>query len=156
MESMGSGTLKGDDIVFWQLFLKWSQGVHARVNHAVTESSELSVSEFEVMTRLWSQPNHELLQQDLTTDLGWSPSRGSHLFRRLEQRGFIEREDLGYGRARTIRLTSLGHDHLATAFEVHGRAFRDCLLDQITPYQREVLQEIMANFASDQPQSRNG
>lgn len=148
---MGSGILEEDEVEFWRLFLGWSQGVHAAVNHAVIEGADLSVSEFELMTRLWSHPGHELPQHDLTVDLGWSHSRGSHLLRRLEGRGFVERHDLGHGRARNVRLTAQGLDRLMGAFEVHGQAFRDALLDRLTPAQRRVLQEVMQAPASPDP-----
>lgn len=140
---MGTGILNDDEVDFWRLFLGWSQRVHAAVNHAVIEEANLSVSEFELMTRLWARPDYELPQHDLTVELGWSHSRGSHLLRRLEGRGFVERHDIGQGRARKVRLTSQGFEQLMGAFEVHGQAFRDVLLDRLTPTQWRVLKEIM-------------
>ena len=140
---MGSGLLEGDELDIWRLFLGWSHGDPSAVNQAVIEGANLSVSEFELMTRLWSRPGHELPQHDLTTELGWSHSRGSHLLRRLEGRGFVERRDLGQGRARNVRLTSQGLDRLLNAFEVHGQAFRDVFLDRLTPTQRQVLKDVM-------------
>src|SRR4051812_26302373 len=80
---MPGGVLEGDDLVFWQTFLRWSQGIHSAVNRAVSEAANLSVSEFEVLIRLWSDPDRTVSQHDLSTELGWSPSRASHLLRRL-------------------------------------------------------------------------
>lgn len=140
---MKSGVLEGEDLVVWREFLRWSQEIHAAVSKAVVEAADLSVSEFEVLTRLWSEPDHALPQLDLATGLNWSASRTSHLLHRLEQRSFVTREDAGQGRARIVRLTEEGHRHLMGAFEVHGRAFRTMLLDRLSAEQRAALLAIM-------------
>ncbi|WP_225636638.1 MarR family winged helix-turn-helix transcriptional regulator [Streptomyces solaniscabiei] len=136
--------LEGEDLVIWREFLRWSQSIHAAVNKAVVEAADLSVSEFEVLTRLWSAPEHALPQLELATALNWSTSRASHLLHRLDQRSFVTREDSGQGRARIVRLTEEGHRHLRGAFEAHGRAFRTTLLDRLSAEQRSTLLAIMA------------
>jgi DNA-binding MarR family transcriptional regulator len=148
---MTSGVLEGEDLEFWRSFLSWSQTVHASVNRALTETADLSVPEFEVLTRLWSDDG-ELPQLALTDDLGWSPSRASHLLTRLEGRELIRREDIGPRRARTVLLTESGRAFVTRAFDVHGRAFRDRLLDRLTPEQRSTLLGIMTAQPDHQPQ----
>ena len=138
-----SGVLEGEDLVLWRKFLRWSQGIHAAVNKAVAVAADLSVSEFEVLTRLWSHPEQALPQLELATELNWSASRASHLLNRLEQRSFVSREDAGQGRARIVRLTEEGHRQLMKAFDAHGRAFRSMLLDRLTMDQRATLLAIM-------------
>lgn len=100
---------------------------------AVAEAADLSVSEFEVLTRLWSEPGQSLPQLELATALNWSASRASRLLNRLGQRSFVTREGSGQGRARIVRLTEEDHRHLQGAFEARGgrRAARPCagLLD---------------------------
>ncbi|MCG8970253.1 MarR family winged helix-turn-helix transcriptional regulator [Streptomyces sp. CL12-4] len=140
---MESGVLEGENLVVWREFLRWSQSIHAAVNKAVAEAADLSVSEFEVLTRLWSEPDHVLPQLELATALNWSASRASHLLHRLGQRSFVTREDSGQGRARVVRLTEEGHRHLLGAFEAHGRAFRAMLLDRLSAEQRATLLAIM-------------
>jgi DNA-binding MarR family transcriptional regulator len=138
-----SGVLEGEDLHFWREFLRWSQDIHTAVNKAVAATADLSVSEFEVLTRLWSDAEHRLPQLDLATGLGWSASRMSHLLRRLERRGFVAREDSGQGRARNVRLTNDGCTHLLKAFDAHGAAFQRELLDRLNHTERATLLAIM-------------
>jgi DNA-binding MarR family transcriptional regulator len=145
---MESGVLLGDDVAFWRAFLHWSQSVHTIVNRAVTDAADLSVPEFEVLTHLWNQPDSAMPQLDLVAALGWSASRASHLLRRLEDRGLVGREDTGQGRARTVSLTDAGKAHLVRAFDVHGRAFRDSVLDRLTEHQRTILMTVMTTPTS--------
>jgi DNA-binding MarR family transcriptional regulator len=137
--------LEGEDLVLWREFLRWSQGIHASVNKAVAEAADLSVSEFEVLTRLWSEPDHTLAQLELAQGLNWSASRASHLLNRLGQRSFVTREDAGQGRARIVRLTEEGYQQLMGAFEAHGRAFRAMLIDRLSEEERATLLAIMAS-----------
>jgi DNA-binding MarR family transcriptional regulator len=145
---MTSGVLEGEDLAFWRAFLGWSQAVHTTVNRALTETAGLSVPEFEVLTRLWSDDG-EVPQFALTEDLGWSPSRASHLLTRLEARGFIRRKDIGPRRARTVLLTESGRAFVIRAFDIHGRAFRESLLDRLTAAQRSTLLGIMTTHRDD-------
>lgn len=140
------GVLEGEDLELWRAFLGWSQGIHAAVNRAVTEAADLSVPEFEVLTRLWSETGGVLSQQDLTKGLGWSPSRLSHQLDRLERRSFVDRSGTGRGRAMTIRLTKAGRAHLLQAFDVHGHAFRVSLLDHLSETERKTLLTIMTSY----------
>jgi hypothetical protein len=39
---MGGDALKGEDVVVWREFLRWSQGIHAAVNKAAIETADLS------------------------------------------------------------------------------------------------------------------
>lgn len=143
LDVMDSGVLEGDDLDIWRAFLSWSQAIHAAVNKAVVEAADLSVPEFEVLARLWSHPEQEVPQLELTNGLGWSASRASHLLHRLELRGFVHRVHGGRGRAQVVQLTDAGRTHLMKAFDVHGRAFRRMLLDRLTKSQRITLLKVM-------------
>ncbi len=141
---MESDVLEGEDLLLWREFLRWNQVIHAAVNRAVATSADLSVPEFEVLTRLWSDPEHKISQHRLAGALGWSASRASHLLHRLEGRGFIAREDVGQGRAREVRLTDEGHARLLRAFGAHGAAFRKMLIDRLAGDERRMLLALMA------------
>ncbi|MFE9644424.1 hypothetical protein ACFYO0_09915 [Streptomyces sp. NPDC006365] len=39
---MSGGALEGEDLVVWREFSRWSKGIHAAVNKAVTEAADLS------------------------------------------------------------------------------------------------------------------
>lgn len=123
-------------------FLEWSESIRTAVNQALTTAAGLSVSEFELMSRLWSQPAHELAQRDLTAALGWSRSRVSHLLRRLEKRGFVERYS-PRGREQDLRLTTQGLQHLEDGQAAYHQKSREVLLDQLTPIQRNILHDVM-------------
>lgn len=145
MDGVGVGeyALEGQDSEFWRSFLRWSQRIRTAVNRAVTAAADLNVPEFEVLDRVYAAPGQEISQLNLTTELGWSASRMSHSLTRLEERAFITREDLGRGRARTVRLTGEGERHLLRGLDAHGRAVREALLDRLGPEQRAMLAALM-------------
>ncbi|EKT76383.1 MarR family transcriptional regulator [Rhodococcus wratislaviensis IFP 2016] len=107
----------------------------------VVTASAVVVSSLE--SPLWSHPEQEMPQLELTDGLSWSASRASHMLHRLELRGFVHRVHSGYGRARVVQLTPGGSAHLMKAFDAHGRAFRTMLLDRLTERQRTTLLKVM-------------
>lgn len=142
---MDGSALESEDMEFWRAFLGWSQGIHTAVNRAVSGAAGLSVPEVQVLNHLRTCTNEESPQLNLMIHLDWSASRISHLLNRLEGRAFIDRADTGRGRARTVRLTRTGKEHLMQALDAHGHAVRESLLDWLSPEQRRSLEIIMTN-----------
>lgn len=138
--------MREQDAEFWRSFLNWSQRIRTTVNRAVTEAADISVPEFEVLDRLRLSPDREVTQLNLTTDLGWSASRMSHLLNRLEERSFIDRADTGRGRARTVRLAEAGEERLHLARDAHTQAVHAVLLDRLDERQRTTLLGVMGDL----------
>jgi DNA-binding MarR family transcriptional regulator len=72
-----------------------------------------------------------------------SRSRLSHAVARLEERGWVRREECATDRRGQIcRLTDAGFDVLASAAPGHVAAVREYLVDPLTPEQLRQLEAI--------------
>lgn len=125
----------------WRDFLAFSEGVTAHVARDLTESTGLSVSDFEILVRLQESPEHALEQRALVDSLGWSPSRTSHQISRMQRRRLVERRGNGSGRAVTIALTEQGLGRVEHAAAVHAASVRRNFLSQ---FDHDLLQQVLS------------
>ncbi|MBA8802509.1 DNA-binding MarR family transcriptional regulator [Nocardioides ginsengisegetis] len=109
------------------------------------ESSGLTHFEYFVLAMLSEEPERTLRMTSLAQRTNATLPRLSHVVRRLEERGMVERfpcpED---GRATNARLTSTGWDAVVAAAPGHVDNVRRHVLDPLTPAQVEQLREIGA------------
>src|SRR4051794_38353340 len=94
--------------------------------------SELTHFEYFVLAMLSEAPEHTLRMTSLAQRTNATLPRLSHVARRLEGRGLVERfrcpED---GRATDVRLTEAGWDVVAAAAPGHVRTVRHNVLDPL-------------------------
>jgi DNA-binding MarR family transcriptional regulator len=99
--------------------------------------------EYFVLAMLSEAPERTLRMTSLAQRTNATLPRLSHVMRRLEGRGFVERypcpED---GRATNARLTPTGWDAVAAAAPGHVRAVRRHVFDALTPRQVDQLRRI--------------
>lgn len=99
--------------------------------------------EYFVLAMLSESPEHTLRMAALAQRTNASLSRLSHVIKRLEDRGLVERfscpED---GRATNARLTPAGWDAVVAAAPNHVTTVRRRVLDALTPQQVDQLREI--------------
>ncbi|UZG55457.1 MarR family winged helix-turn-helix transcriptional regulator [Rhodococcus opacus] len=99
--------------------------------------------EYFVLAMLSEATDHTLRMTSLAQRTSATLPRLSHVVRRLEERGLVERipcpED---GRASNARLTTAGWDEVAAAAPEHVRTVRRNVLDPLTPAQLTQLRRI--------------
>jgi len=99
--------------------------------------------EYFVLAMLSEATDHTLRMTSLAQRTSATLPRLSHVIRRLERRGFVERnpcpED---GRASNARLTAAGWDEVVAAAPGHVRTVRRNVLDPLTPAQLTQLRRI--------------
>ncbi|WP_125035264.1 MarR family winged helix-turn-helix transcriptional regulator [Nocardioides sp. LS1] len=109
------------------------------------ESSGLTHFEYFVLAMLSEEPERTLRMTSLAQRTNATLPRLSHVVRRLEERGLVERfpcpED---GRATNARLTSTGWNAVVAAAPGHVDTVRRHVLDPLTPAQVDQLREIGA------------
>jgi DNA-binding MarR family transcriptional regulator len=107
-----------------------------------TESA-LTHYEYFVLAMLSEAPERALRMTSLAQRTNATLPRLSHVVRRLEHRGLVERLPCpGDGRATNARLTDAGWDAVVTAAAGHVDTVRRHVLDPLTPEQIEQLRGI--------------
>lgn len=113
------------------------------LEHQLRADSGLTHFEYFVLAMLSEADDRTLRMTALAGRTNASLSRLSHVVRRLEERGLVERfpcpDD---GRATNARLTEAGWDVVVAAAPGHVETVRHYVVDALTPEQLEQLREI--------------
>jgi len=123
-------------------------------SHASRDSASTHYEYF-VLSRLVKEPARRMRLSALATATNASASRLSHVIKRLESRGLVERipceED---GRATNAVLTEAGAELVTTATPGQLELIREQLLGSLTPAQVGQLAEISATLIDSIDPSR--
>ncbi|MDI9915632.1 MarR family transcriptional regulator [Rhodococcus sp. IEGM 1379] len=107
------------------------------------QDSNMTHFEYFVLAMLSEAPDRTLRMTALAQRTNATLPRLSHVVRRLEGRGWVERFPcLEDGRAINARLTSPGWDAVVAAAPGHVDAVRHHIIDPLTPEQLEQLCDI--------------
>ena len=103
----------------------------------------LSHFEYMVLAMLSEQPSRTMRMSDLADLANGSLSRLSHVARRLESQGFLERQACAEdGRATNAVLTEAGYAKVVATAPGHVATVRRLVFDVLTPAQRNQLRTI--------------
>ncbi len=98
---------------------------------------------YEILVRLSESPHRALRMSELADASQSSRSRLSHAVSRLEERGWVRRENCPTDkRGQIARLTDEGYAALQGAAPGHVAAVRRYVVDRLTPQQMRQLGEI--------------
>ncbi len=104
--------------------------------------ADLNYFEYLVMAMLSEQETRALRMSQLAALSNASLSRLSHVAKRLESRGFLQREpDPDDGRFTRATLTQAGFDKVVASAPGHVTAVRELVFDALTPVQLRQLRE---------------
>ncbi len=104
--------------------------------------ADLNYFEYLVMAMLSEQETRTLRMSQLAALSNASLSRLSHVAKRLESRGFLQREpDPDDGRFTRATLTQSGFDKVVASAPGHVTAVRELVFDALTPVQLRQLRE---------------
>jgi DNA-binding MarR family transcriptional regulator len=133
----------------WRLFLTACQSLFASIEAQLVRDSGLPHGYYEILVHLSEAPDHALRMTQLATASTFSKSRLSHAVSKLEERGWVVREDCPTDRRGQIaRLTEEGYAVLEAAAPGHVEQVRRSLIDALTPEQIGHLREISATIAA--------
>lgn len=128
--------LSSDEQRAWRGFLLASRLVLDRLGRELTESHDLSLTDYGILVRLSEEPSRRLRMTDLAASSGLSKSRLSHQMNRLEARGLTERSVCpDDARGTFAQLTDRGYQLLSAASHVHVNGVREHLLAHLEPRQ---------------------
>lgn len=140
MDSVG---LDHDEMAAWVRLASVLKLLPGALDSQLRRDAGLMHFEYFVLAMLSEAPKRTLRMSALAAQTNSTPPRLSHVVKRLEDRGFVQRlpcpED---SRATNARLTSAGWRKVREAAPGHSATVRDKVIDALTPEQVGQLQGI--------------
>jgi DNA-binding MarR family transcriptional regulator len=116
----------------WRDYLDVMRRLMERLNRQLVDDSGLSLAEYEVLVQLSESPERRLRMSELANLVVNSRSRLTHTVNRLEQRGWVAREDCPDDRRGILCvLRDEGFTALEAAAPGHVEAVRSIVFDPL-------------------------
>jgi len=144
----------------WIAFMQVSLQLNYEMNRQLVAESELSLSDYHVLSKVHQAPDGRLRMAPLAREIGWERSRTSHQVRRMTERGLIATEQATDDRRGTeVRATAHGQAAFRDARRGHVDLVRELFFgglrnDLLTPL-TEALEHVNANIV-ERRSARNG
>jgi DNA-binding MarR family transcriptional regulator len=141
----------------WQGFVKITRLLFARLDHELSNRDGLSHSDYVVLVVLGNQEDRRMRMGGLAELTGESRSRLSHHVARMEETGWVRREDDRSDRRGSIAvLTDAGFAMLEKAAPGHVEDVRHHLFDHLSPAEVHMLAELTAKVNTALEESPGG
>jgi DNA-binding MarR family transcriptional regulator len=135
--------LSADEQRAWRTYVEASKVLFDALDRQLQRDADMPHAYSEILVRLSEAEDRALRMSELADRTLSSRSRLSHAVARLEERGWVAREDCPTDRRGQIaRLTEAGFATLAAAAPGHVNAVREILIDQLTSEQLDQLTTI--------------
>jgi DNA-binding MarR family transcriptional regulator len=133
----------------WRQFSSLLVALSAELDAQMQRRVDLSEFEYHVLAGLSEAPERTMRISTLADFAHGSLSRLSHLLKRLEQRGWVRREQCrSDGRATNAILTDAGYAKVVAAAPVQLEVVRHLVIDVLTPTQLRQLGEMSGRMLS--------
>ena len=127
----------------WRAILRGTRLLERALDDALGDAG-LQLSEYEIISMLSESENHRLRMSELDAMVVQSRSRLTHTAKRLEDRGWVTREQCADDkRGVELVLTSGGLAAVRDISRVHVESVRDNLVDIMTPAQFRAIGDAM-------------
>jgi DNA-binding MarR family transcriptional regulator len=154
-ESMPSG-LTMSELRTWRRVGTGLSRLMSALDRQLRDESGLSADDFGILATLSATPGDALRMTELADRLSFSPSRLSHAVGRMEEFGWVVREDTPADRrGRLAHLTPEGERILRAAWPGHATLIRELLIDPLEPGQFEELDAIFVRISRAAAAHRN-
>ena len=135
--------LTPDEQRTWRAFLGATQLLFDRLDRDLQRDAGMPHAYYEILVILSEAPGRTLRMSELADRTRSSRSRLSHAVARLEERGWVRRDDCPTDRRGSFAvLTDEGFGVLAAAAPGHVDTVRRALFDHLSPEQVTELQRI--------------
>lgn len=147
--------LDHDEQRTWRAFLSANQLLFDALERQLHQDAGMPHGYYEILVRLSEAPDHRLRMSELAEKSISSRSRVSHAAKRLEEAGWLRREDCAEDRRGSWAvMTPEGYEALKAAAPGHVEAVRTHLFDQLTPEQvrqlRAISEAVVAHLDPDE------
>lgn len=137
--------LDDEELMTWVRLVAVTELLPGALDGQLRRDAELSHFEYLVLAMLSEAPERTLQMSGLAQRTNATLPRLSHVVRRLEDRGFVERRACpGDGRATNATLTDAGWDKIVASAPGHVEHVRRTVFDALSPEQVSQLDEISA------------
>lgn len=135
--------LDPDESRAWRAFLHASRALMATLDRELQRDAGMPHAYYEILVRLSEAPQRRLRMSELAEATGGSRSRLSHAVARLEEFGWVTRQDCPTDRRGQVAvLTEQGFAVLAAAAPGHVAGVRRHLFDHLSRTQVDQLRDI--------------
>jgi DNA-binding MarR family transcriptional regulator len=135
--------LEQDELASWMSLAALLFKLPGVLDFQLQRDSGLSHFEYLVLAGLSESPGRSRRMSELAGFANGSLSRLSHVVKRLEQRGFVERHPAeDDGRITVATITDAGYEMVVSAAPGHVTAVREYVIDALTPEQLTQLKTI--------------
>lgn len=135
--------LSAEEQETWRHFLAACTTFFSATDGQLQRDSSMPHTYYEILVRLSEAPGRRLRMSQLAEATTASKSRASHAVARLEERGWVQRDECPTDRRGQIaRLTDEGFAALEAAAPGHVEQVRRSLFDALTPQQVHQLRAI--------------
>jgi DNA-binding MarR family transcriptional regulator len=139
----GTRWLDAEEQRAWRAWLYSTQLLQDRLERELTRSTGIPNAYYEILVQLSEEPDRRMRMSELADRCLSSRSRLSHAVSRLEERGWIRRQECPEdGRGLLAVLTDEGFAALEAAAPVHVESVRTHLFDQLSPAQVAAMRDI--------------
>lgn len=129
--------------VVWRRWLAMWRMVDARIERDMQQYGGMSFAYYLVLAMLSEAPDRQLRMNRLSEIVGFSQSRLSHAVARLEDLGWVRRDQAeGDRRGQIATLTDAGFERLDKVAPLHAETVRATLFDPLTDDQLGELERI--------------
>jgi DNA-binding MarR family transcriptional regulator len=133
----------------WRSYIESSKVLFDALDRQLQRDANMPHAYYEILVRLSETEGRALRMSELADSTRSSRSRLSHAVARLEERGWVRREDCPTDRrGQLARLTDDGFAVLAAAAPGHVSAVRELLVDALTPEQLAALESACRAIAA--------
>ncbi|SBT37177.1 MarR family winged helix-turn-helix transcriptional regulator [Micromonospora auratinigra] len=140
--------LDPDEQRTWRSFLAASRALMETLDRELQRDAGMPHAYYEILVRLSEAPERRMRMSELADATGSSRSRLSHAVARLEDAGWVRREDCPTDRRGQLAvLTEAGFTTLAAAAPGHVEGVRRHLFDALSPAQVDQLRRISETLA---------
>ena len=138
----------------WRAYLESTKVLFDALDRQLQREADMPHAYFEILVRLSEAPGRALRMSELADITRSSRSRLSHAVARLEERGWLAREDHPTDRrGQVATLTDAGFAVLREAAPGHVATVRRLMIDALTPDQLSQLtaigEAVVARVAED-------
>jgi DNA-binding MarR family transcriptional regulator len=141
--SDGVRWLSDSEQTSWRAVLRGTRLLERALDDALNDSG-LQLSEYEIISMLSESASHRLRMSELAAIVVQSRSRLTHTAKRLEDRGWVVREQCSDDkRGVELVLTPRGLEAVREISKVHVQSVRDNLVDIMTPAQFQAIGDAM-------------
>jgi len=135
--------LERDELATWMSLAALMFKLPGVLDYQLQRDSGLTHFEYLVLAGLSESPGRSRRMSDLAGFANGSLSRLSHVVKRLEQRGFVERRPAeDDGRITVATITDSGYEFLVAAAPGHVATVREYVVDVLSPEQLAQLKGI--------------